>query len=114
MGYVLGYWIAENTGVGKFVTRAGARLVRLRGFISANAGGWRRRGSVAIGTSGVGPLARKCSGVGSIYAREGVMWENAGNACFRGSEVALVGRECMKGWHVMFWCPFVGQLVVRC
>lgn len=67
-----------------------------------------------IGISVVGIRAGKCLGAGNIFAGEGVMWGNVGSARSRGSGAALVGRECMKGWLVMFWCPFVGQLVVRC
>lgn len=42
------------------------------------------------------------------------MRESVGIALLKGRGLALVGRECMKGWYVMFLCLYVGPLAISC
>lgn len=49
-----------------------------------------------------------------MCVRGGAIGENVGIALLRGRGIALVGRECMKGWRVMFLCLYVGPLAISC
>lgn len=98
----------------KSVTRVIARRAGLGECTSANAGRFKRRGSVARGVFGARFCVRSCLTVGSIRVIEGATRGNVASVHFRGNGVARVENECMKGWHVMLQLLSVGVLVIRC
>lgn len=112
--YAKNFYLVELTGVVKFAMMVNARLVGKEATIRAYVGKLKWKEIVLRRILGVIIRVRSCSVVEGMYVPEGVMRVSVAIVHFRGRGLALVGRECMKGWLVMFLFHFVGELVVNC
>jgi hypothetical protein len=104
-------WIVVFIDVLRFATAAIVRRVGRVVFIGVNVGRWKRRGSVVNVFFNVVILVRRSLAVGSMFVRKGVILGSVVDVLYKGRELVLVGKGCMKECLVMLLCRFVVQLV---
>lgn len=112
--YAKSFYLVEVTGVVKFAMMVNARLVGKKASISAYVEKFKWKEIVLRRFLGVIIRVKSCSVVKGMYVPEGVMRVSVGIVHSRGRGLALVGRECMKGWLVMLLFHCVGELVINC